>query len=216
MSAKNLSRKVIAIDGPAASGKGTIARFLAKELSFAYIDSGLFYRYVAFFRQDNSTQNSTSFSDDFFDVLIDYCKTGNDKNNIIHLLKSETCASSASQVSVEPAVREFVTNTIASLKYDLVIDGRDTTTVIFPNADVKFFVTANPEIRARRRMIELNEHESTFQYYLKNIVYRDNRDTERSIAPLVKAKDAILIDTSNMSIQSACSYALNHVINLVR
>jgi cytidylate kinase len=204
-------RKVIAIDGPAAAGKGTIARFIAKELSFTYIDSGLFYRYVAMFKLSKYDIHDMLASDSFFDTIFDYCKTERDENNIVRLLKSEACALAASHVSKDPAVRKFVTSAIVAYKDDIVIDGRDTTTVMFPDADVKLFVTASPEIRAERRRREMDDQEDILQSYINKITDRDKNDTTRSVSPLVQAQDAILIDTSNMNIQQAREFALSIV-----
>jgi cytidylate kinase len=201
---------IIAIDGPAASGKGTIARRVAAHYRLPHLDTGLLYRAVAQaliedgHRPDDAAraaQAALRLDPSRFDERV---------------LKSHTIGEAASVVSAIPAVRaallalqqEFAANPAGA-----VLDGRDIGTVIAPNADVKIFVTATPETRARRRFLELKERgEPVAQAeVLADIRRRDQRDTSRSAAPLRQAPDAHLLDTTAMDIETAVQAAIRIV-----
>jgi cytidylate kinase len=199
---------VIAIDGPAAAGKGTIAAFLARRLGYIHIDSGLFYRYFA--EQMRGCDDL-----EFFDPLIHFIQTGKDPGGIIPKLRTESCGQKASKVSQDPQVRQYVNAAVRSIKGNAVIDGRDTATVIFPNATVKLFVTADVETRAQRRMLDEHGLLEDLQKYTNAIINRDKNDTLRTIAPLVSAKDAILLDTSGLTIKEMCEKSLEIVRTLL-
>jgi cytidylate kinase len=197
---------VIAVDGPAASGKGTIARALAAHVNLPHLDTGLLYRAVALnlFRFGGDPGNE-------FEALraCDLSAVSFEDPE----LRSEVVGSFASRISVYPAVRAALLDRqrmFAAQAGGAVLDGRDIGTVVAPDAPVKLFVTASPEIRAKRRLAELeargmNVH---FDEILGDIRARDARDAERDSAPLKQAKDSILLDTSEMDVEAAIAAAL--------
>ena len=197
---------IIAVDGPAASGKGTIARALARHYGLPHMDTGLLYRAVALnlLRWDGDPESEFAAlrACDFSQV--DFSDPE---------LKSEAAGGIASRISVYPLVRQALVERqrdFAGQEGGAVLDGRDIGTVIAPEADAKLFVTARPEIRARRRFEELKRmglsvHEPDV---LADIRARDERDQGRAAAPLVKAEDAILLDTSDMGVEAAVGEAI--------
>lgn len=194
----------IAIDGPAAAGKGTISRAVAEHFNMAYLDTGLLYRVVGAKVLAGETP-------------VDAAKT-------IHLgelngayLRSPEVAQAASRAAVLSDVRMALTEfqrDFARREGGAVLDGRDIGTVICPQADVKLFITATPWIRAMRRLKELDQQRSDLSYskVLNDVNDRDKRDRERKMAPLIAAEDAITIDTS--SLNSAA--AISHVIEIIQ
>lgn len=194
----------IAIDGPAAAGKGTISRAVAEHFNMAYLDTGLLYRVVGAKVLAGETP-------------VDAAKT-------IHLgelngayLRSPEVAQAASRAAVLSDVRMALTEfqrDFARREGGAVLDGRDIGTVICPQADVKLFITATPGIRAMRRLKELDWQRSDLSYskVLNDVNDRDKRDRERKMAPLIAAEDAITIDTS--SLNSAA--AISHVIEIIQ
>jgi len=197
---------VIAVDGPAASGKGTIARALARHFGLPHMDTGLLYRAVALnllrWNGDPESEFAAVRACDF--SQIDFADPE---------LKSEAAGGIASRISVYPLVRQALVERqrdFAGQEGGAVLDGRDIGTVIAPEADAKLFVTARPEIRARRRYEELKRmglsvHEPDV---LADIRARDERDQGRAAAPLVKAADAILLDTSDAGVEQAVALAI--------
>ena len=197
---------VIAVDGPAASGKGTIARALARHFSLAHLDTGLLYRAVALnlfrFGGDPGNEFEAMRACDLTSVSLD------DPD-----LRSEIVGSIASRISAYPAVREKLLErqrSFADRRGGAVLDGRDIGTVIAPDADVKLFVTASVEVRARRRLAELLSR--GISAHLEDVIIdlkaRDARDSGRSTAPLLQARDAELLDTSEMEIDEAIAAAI--------
>jgi cytidylate kinase len=198
---------IIAVDGPAASGKGTIARALAAHFGLPHLDTGLLYRAVglATLRRggDPSDEADAFAACDFSDAML-----GDPE------LKSEAAGASASRVSAHPAVRAALIQrqrAFADQHGGAVLDGRDIGTVIAPHAAVKLFVTARPEIRARRRHDELERMglHSRLESVLHDIQARDERDSSRRTAPLRQAEDAILLDTSDLAIEDAIQRAIS-------
>jgi len=200
---------IIAVDGPAASGKGTIARALAHHYGMPHLDTGLLYRAVALsvMRNDlDPTKEADSVAScDFSEALLDDPE-----------LRSDEIGKAASIVSAHPLVRAALLQRqrrFAQQPGGAVLDGRDIGTVIAPEADAKLFVKATPMIRARRRHEELKRAGSTITYdrVLADIRARDERDSSRSTAPLVQAPDAMLLDTSFLSIEAAVRKAITLV-----
>jgi len=197
---------VIAVDGPAASGKGTIARSLARHFGLPHMDTGLLYRQVALnlWRWGGDPGNE-------FEALRACHELGVDHDD--PELRSEPVSRIASAISAYPAVRAALLDRqqdFAKQPGGAVLDGRDIGTVIAPQADVKLFVTASPEVRAKRRMGELLSRGMPSHYddVLLDIHARDERDTHREIAPLKPSDDAILLDTSDLDVDAAVAEAI--------
>ena len=200
---------IIAVDGPAASGKGTIARALARHFGLPHLDTGVLYRAVglATLRKggDPADEADAFAACDFSDAML-----GDPE------LRSEAAGASASRVSAHPAVRAALIDrqrSFARQAGGAVLDGRDVGTVIAPEADAKLFVTARPEVRAQRRHDELERMglHSRLEAVLHDIQARDERDTGRKTAPLRQADDAILLDTSDLAIEAAIQGAISLV-----
>ncbi len=201
---------VITIDGPSGSGKGTLGRALARELGWHFLDSGALYRLVALAALDRgiplddepALANLARELDVHFDVDSDAVWL--DGKPVGERLRTEEVGNAASKVAALPAVREALLDRQRAFRRPpgLVADGRDMGTVVFPDADLKFFVTASVEERARRRVEQLRQKgiEADFDAIAREIAERDRRDRERPIAPLRPAEDAILIDTTGRSI----------------
>jgi len=196
---------IIAVDGPAASGKGTIARALAAHYGLPHMDTGLLYRAVGLnllrWGGDPADEMDALGACDF--SQIDFADPE---------LKSEAAGGLASRISAYPLVREALVErqrTFAAQDGAAVLDGRDIGTVIAPNADAKLFVTASPEVRAKRRYDELLRMglHAEYEEVLLDIRARDERDKGRAAAPLVQAEDAVLLDTTEMSISQAIDAA---------
>jgi cytidylate kinase len=200
---------VIAVDGPAASGKGTIARALAAALSLPHMDTGLLYRAVALnlWRWGGDPSNE-------FEALRACGDLGFDPDD--PELRSEPVSKIASAISAYPSVRTALLERqqdFARQPGGAVLDGRDIGSVIAPEAEVKLFVTATPEIRAERRMRELEARgmHAHFEDVLADILARDERVSTRAVAPLKQAPDSILLDTSALDVEAAIAEALRMV-----
>ena len=200
---------IIAVDGPAASGKGTIARALARHFGVPHMDTGLLYRAVAL----NLLRWGGDPESEFAAVrACDLSQTDFADPD----LKSEATGAIASRISAYPLVREALVErqrSFATQPGGAVLDGRDIGTVIAPDADAKLFVTASPEVRARRRLEELRRIGLSVHYedVLLDIQARDARDSARSAAPLQKAADAALLDTSELGVEAAIAAAISLV-----
>ncbi len=190
----------VAIDGPAASGKGTISKAVAAHFGFAHLDTGLLYRAVGARVLDGMDAVEAATSLDFTDLDRDDLRTG-------------PVAQAASKVAAIPEVRAALVDfqrAFARRAGGAVLDGRDIGTVICPDAEVKLYVTASDEIRARRRYLELSSkgHDVTPEGVLEDLRARDRRDSERATAPLKPADDAVLLDTTDLSIEDAIAKAV--------
>ena len=200
---------IISVDGPAASGKGTIAKALARHYNLPHLDTGLLYRAVAAtvrrLELDPTIEADAVAACDFDELTL-----------ADPVLRSDEIGQLASVVSAHPLVRASLLRRqqrFARQPGGAVLDGRDIGTVIVPDADAKLFIKATPQIRARRRHTELQLHGSTLSYdrVLADIRARDGRDSGRSIAPLVQAADAATLDTSFLSIEESVRRAVELV-----
>lgn len=203
----------IAIDGPAGAGKSSIAKAVAKNLGFIYVDTGALYRSIAYackekgIAPDNEADVlpllptltvQLAFADGVQKVLLN----GEDVSEAI---RTPEISAGASKVSAIPAVRTFLFDLQQTMakENNVLMDGRDIGTVVLPNADLKIFLTATPEVRAKRRYDELIEKGQSvnFEEILADVKERDYRDTHRDVAPLKAAEDAVMLDTSDMTFE---------------
>ena len=205
----------VAIDGPAGAGKSTIARAAAEKLGFIYVDTGALYRAIGL----NCIKNNVDINDPakvaailpdteirvvFFNGEQRVLLGGDDVSEEI---RSEKASMTASVVSAIPEVRKFLLDLQRSFAKvnSVIMDGRDIGTVVLPNASVKIFLTASPQSRAERRVNQLREKglEADYETILKDIMIRDENDTNRSIAPLKPAEDSVLLDTTKLTLQQS-------------
>ena len=201
---------IIAVDGPAAAGKGTLARALAAHFGFHFLDTGSLYRMVAL--------SVLSQGQDPLDprAAIAAAARLDPRSFDLEALRDEKVGQTASIVAGIPAVRVALLDlqrSFAARKPGAVLDGRDIGTVVCPEAEAKIFVTASPEERARRRTVELAQRGETIPYeaVLADIHERDARDRTRSFAPLAPAADAYVLDTTNLDIDAAIAAAIRYV-----
>ena len=202
---------IIAIDGPSGSGKSTLGRMLARELGLLYIDTGSMYRAVALAVIESAVNEKDDVAVGLLAERIDVDLAGNpdslsvtlDGRDVSDRIRDEDVTHISSIISTIPAVRRAMVNRQRVLgERGAVMNGRDIGTVVFPNADVKFFLDAAIEERAQRRLAEEREHNpaATYEQTLADITERDRRDTTREDSPLVAAEDSIRVDSSGMSI----------------
>ena len=208
---------VIAIDGPSASGKGTVAQRVAKQLGYHYLDSGALYRLVALAAKNVniSWQNAKALAalTPELDIQFEAEKILLNGRDVSDEVRSEEMGNGASEVAVHPEVRAALMNLQHSFRKSpgLVADGRDMSTVVFPDAETKIYLSANAEVRAERRykqLIEKGKH-ANLQDILHDLQQRDARDSQRSTAPLQQCQDAKLLETSQMSIEEAVKFVLD-------
>ena len=202
----------VAIDGPAGAGKSTIAKKLAKDLGYIYVDTGAMYRAMAYYFIQNQIApddlEGISNACKNVDISIEYingeqCVILNGEN-VNGVIRTEEVGNMASTTSVYPVVREKLVQLQHQLaqKADVIMDGRDIGTVVLPNADVKIYLTASSKVRAERRYKELMEKgiECNLDDIEKDIIDRDYRDMHREVSPLKQAIDAVLLDSSTLDI----------------
>jgi cytidylate kinase len=204
---------IVTIDGPSASGKGTLARNIAKYLGFKILDSGLLYRVYAYLYEcgiehsqitETINQQIAFISDESGIIVL------KEKNNITDELRKESTAKAASKISALPETREnlLLLQRGFYTPKGLVADGRDMGTVVFPNAKLKIFLNASPEIRAKRRHLELQNRgqEVNMLALIEDIKQRDLKDKTRKLSPLIPAEDSIVIDSSEMTPEEVLSF----------
>ena len=203
----------VAVDGPAGSGKSTITKMVAKDLGYNYVDTGAMYRALTYnFLKNNLTElnevkinlllNKVNFEVKFIDRVQYVFVNGED---VSEKIRTAEVSKFTSLFAKSPAVREFLIDTQRNLAMsnNIIMDGRDIASVVLPNADVKIFLTASVEERARRRVLDFERQgvvDIDFDKVKADIAVRDYQDENRDIAPLVKVDDAVLIDTTNLTI----------------
>ena len=203
----------VAVDGPAGSGKSTITKMVAKDLGYNYVDTGAMYRALTYnFLKNNLTElnevkinlllNKVNFEVKFIDRVQYVFVNGED---VSEKIRTAEVSKFTSLFAKSPAVREFLIDTQRNLAMsnNIIMDGRDIASVVLPNADVKIFLTASVEERARRRVLDFERQgvvDIDFDKVKADIAARDYQDENRDIAPLVKVDDAVLIDTTNLTI----------------
>ena len=214
----------IAIDGPAGAGKSTIARRLAKELGFYYVDTGAIYRTVAYFFDlwgisPKDIDGITRYIDELT-IKIEY-----DAEGVQHMImngmdvtddiRTQEISQKASLVSAHAIVRDLLLDMQREMaeQHNVIMDGRDIGTVVLPKATVKIFLTASPEVRAKRRTNELlaKGQKADYNKILKEIQQRDYQDTHRAVAPLKMARDSVKLDTSDLDIDGVIA-AMKEII----
>lgn len=211
----------VAIDGPAGAGKSTIARAAAKELGFIYVDTGALYRTVGLYsiRKGFDTKDAEKVISTLGDIKITLgFKDGEQRvylngEDVSEAIRTPEASMGASNVSAIPKVREFLFDLQKNIakENDCLMDGRDIGTVVLPDAQVKIFLTASPETRAKRRYDELVAKGSDVKYedVLDDLIKRDYQDTHREIAPLKVADDAVLVDTSDLTFDGSLEAVKN-------
>lgn len=211
---------IIAIDGPSASGKSTTAKGVAKKLGITHLDTGAMYRAATFGLKKSNIQISDL---DAVRIFLNEMDISFDVNNDIHLngenisveIRTRDISSSVSAVSALPIVRDKMVMIQRQIgkENDCVLEGRDIGTVVFPNADFKFFLIADVTVRAKRRLKELSSFgdETSIDELIKDIEKRDLIDSSRDHSPLIQADDAILIDTSHITIDEQIKIIVNQI-----
>ena len=213
--------RAIAIDGPAGAGKSSIAKILAKRLGYIYVDTGALYRAVGYFvvSRNISTTDAEAVIGclDLIKIEMKYVdgqqRVFINDEDVTEKIRTAEISMAASNVSAIPKVREFLFDLQQNIAKtnNVVMDGRDIGTVVLPNADVKIFLTASPEERAKRRYKELIEkgQQATYEDVLADVITRDHNDSTRATAPLKQAVDAVLVDTSDLDFDQSVEALYN-------
>jgi len=221
-----MKNKIIAVDGYASTGKTTLSKKIAKYLKFVHIDTGSMYRAFTLFAIESGLYQKEIFNKNKLEDLLNNISfsfsNNNDllfKNSIIsNDIRSTIVSDHVSMIASLKIVRKYMVNYQRDLvlKKNCVVEGRDIGSVVFPKANVKFFMDADVKVRAKRRYDELIKNHKNISYksVLKNVTNRDKKDTNRLIAPLKKVSDSIIIDTTDMSIDQAFHLMLNHLKNI--
>ena len=219
---------IIAIDGPAATGKSTSAKLVSQKLGFTYLDTGAMYRCVTLLVLRNNVEinNQDHLASLLKNFQLDIKKNGKDHlflldgENVSKEIRSSDVTDNVSAVSALPVVRKKLVSIQRKIadNQDAVVEGRDIGTVVFPNADVKFFIIADTTVRAKRRQLDLKRlgEEKTIDSLIKEIRDRDNYDSQRKISPLSKAIDAIEVNTTNTTIDEQVNFMVNKVKLLIK
>ena len=219
---------IIAIDGPAATGKSTSAKLVSQKLGFTYLDTGAMYRCVTLLVLRNNVEinNQDHLASLLKNFQLDIKKNGKDHlflldgEDVSKDIRSSDVTDNVSAVSALPVVRKRLVSIQRKIadNQDAVVEGRDIGTVVFPNADVKFFIVADTLVRAKRRQLDLKRlgEKKTIDSLIKEIRDRDNYDSQRKISPLTKAIDAIEVNTTNTTIDEQVNFMVNKVKLLIK
>lgn len=208
-----MSNFIIALDGPSGSGKSTIANILAKKLKISYLNTGSMYRAVTLFFLENNIKKSDKIDIDLLrkiNIDIKEDRVFLNEKDVSEKIRNKEVTENVSWVSSISLVRKYLVDMQRKISQNksIILDGRDIGTVVFPNAKYKFFLVASSEIRAKRRY-EQNEIDKSLEEIQKDIEKRDYLDSHREISPLKKAKDAIEIDSSNLTIDETIEEIIN-------
>ena len=225
-----MKKTIITLDGHSGCGKSTLAKLLAKELNFLYIDTGAMYRAISLFLlESNQVLKNGKLSSDFKNTLdlvnIDFSNP-NEKGESWVRLNGKIVEDKIRNIEISNLVSEISKNALVRKKMvliqqsysnvnDLIMDGRDIGSVVFPNADIKFWVTASAEKRAHRRWLEYNQKGENISIHevAQNINFRDENDQNRKVSPLIKPLNSIIIDSTDMNIEETFNFTLTHIQN---
>ncbi|MDN3644567.1 (d)CMP kinase [Lutimonas halocynthiae] len=224
----NSNKIIIAIDGYSSTGKSTLAKHLAKELGYVYVDTGAMYRAVAYYAMKQGLIDENHFDKEGlisdlnkidlnlqFNAKLGYAEIFLNGENVESFIRSIEVSNMVSKVASISEIREKLVEQQQKMSLDkgIVMDGRDIGTVVFPEAELKLFMTASAENRAQRRFKEMTDNGVQIQYetVLENVTSRDHLDTTRDDSPLVKADDAIEIDNSDMNVDQTFEVAMRYV-----
>ncbi len=209
--------KSIAIDGPSGAGKSTISKLLADKIGFEYLDTGAMYRAFTLYYLENKLDiNDESIVNDNIGKIKLEIRDGafflNGKN-VDREIRSQEVTKNVSLVSSYNLVREYLVKEQRRISENanIVVDGRDIGSKVLPNASIKFYLTADPKIRAQRRLDQLNDKTLSFETILKDIIRRDEFDSNRKISPLTKVEDAIEIDSSRLDINQVIDTMIKYL-----
>ena len=228
-----MKKTIITLDGHSGCGKSTLAKLLAKELNFLYIDTGAMYRAISlFFLETNQILKNGKLNSDFKNILdsvnIDFSKPNKNGESWVRL-NGEIVEDKIRNIEISNLVSEISKNALVRNKMvliqqsysaisNLIMDGRDIGSVVFPNADIKFWVTASAEKRAYRRWLEYKQKGKniSIKEVTQNINLRDENDQNRKVSPLIKPLNSIIIDSSEMDIKQTFNFALIHIQNYLK
>lgn len=214
----------VAVDGPAGAGKSTVSRRAAKILGLVYVDTGALYRAIGLYAIEKGidTKDEKAVTSVLKEITVDLDNSGGEQRvllcgeDVTGNIRTGAVSMAASDVSSYPEVRAFLLETQKKIAREksVIMDGRDIGTVVLPEADVKVFLTADADVRAKRRFLELTERKEKVDYntILAEINERDHNDKNRAVAPLKQADDAILLDTSEMSFDES----IQALVNIIR
>jgi cytidylate kinase len=222
----DVTAMVVTIDGPAGAGKTSVSKLLARRLGYRYIDTGALYRGIALAAHEAgiAPDDDKALAQLCQTLVLDFVRSPDglrlmlNKRDITDFIRTPQVTMTASAVSARPVVRDYlleIQRTMGAGK-SVVLEGRDMGTVVFPDAEMKFFLDADPTLRARRRFEELQAKAGNrvrFQDVEKDMQLRDKNDSSRSVAPLKPAEDAIVIDSSRLSIEQVVDAMLDHILD---
>lgn len=226
-----MKKIIVAIDGYSGCGKSTLAKDLALKLNYLYIDSGAMYRAVSYFAIENGFINNGSLNSESLlmhldEIKIDFIKSGDNNciflngKNIQDKIRSLEVSKFVSEIAAISKIRTKMVKAQKDLGKNkgIVMDGRDIGTVVFPDAEVKFFVTADIEVRIQRRILELTNkgNKADYEDVKNNLLHRDRIDSTRKDSPLRQSKDAIVIDNTNITKTEQLELAYNYVIEKIK